>query len=339
MRKANPALKARRPNQAALDEFIEQITVDAYGEDEQLWAFRQAFEDGVAGPCGALVIGEPVLVVAFDYDGNERRGLTAQCSRPDGRKHVVAHPMSSFRTERKARGTWARIANGWGSHLFHRRLFLDLAAQPAVNRPKAITAHQQVELAVLSVKSQTARCRFLGSDRTVTLRSRRFWVPGEIVRVKSRKEWTYGNPHLSAEIESARIEAPALGLTPLRLEERGIWNPIQEYWGAEGEPIERWAKPIIARSPRQAFEMEQVLPGYDFSDPECDPIGVSNDLKDSGHAGGCVQSPDGTLWGGSPLSGRPCPPGESGFRSDRRGCNPPLRSGLPDRGIIAARRL
>ena len=108
-------------------------------------------------------------------------------------------------------------------------------------------------------------------------------MPGEIVRVKLRKDWTYGEPHLSAEIKSTRIDAPALGLTPLRLLERGTWDPIQEYWGEEGEPIERWVKPIIARGPRQAFEMEQVLPGYDFTDPECDPIGVSNDLKDSGN--------------------------------------------------------
>ena len=34
---------------ACLDELIEEITVDANGEDEQLWAFRQAFEDNVDG--------------------------------------------------------------------------------------------------------------------------------------------------------------------------------------------------------------------------------------------------------------------------------------------------
>jgi len=35
--------------------------------------------------------------------------------------------------------------------------------------------------------------------------------------------------------------------------------------------------------------MEQVLPGYDFNDPECDPIGVSNDLKDSGDTQGAYK--------------------------------------------------
>ena len=62
-----------------LEELIEEITVDAYGEDEQLWAFLQAFEDNLTVPCDGFVIGEPVSVIAFDYDGNERRGITAQC--------------------------------------------------------------------------------------------------------------------------------------------------------------------------------------------------------------------------------------------------------------------
>ena len=53
----------------ALDDLIEQIIVDAYGEDEQVWAFRQAFEDDVAVPCDAFVVGTPISVVKFDYDG------------------------------------------------------------------------------------------------------------------------------------------------------------------------------------------------------------------------------------------------------------------------------
>ena len=64
------------------------------------------------------------------------------------------------------------------------------ATQGKARREKSgsvIPAKQLLELAVLSVKSLTARCRFLGSDRIVSLRSRRPWVPGEIVRVKLRK--------------------------------------------------------------------------------------------------------------------------------------------------------
>jgi hypothetical protein len=75
---------------AALDELIEEITMDAYREQEQLWAFRQAFEENVALPAEGSIAGEPVVVVKFDYDGNERRGLTAKCRRLDGRKYVIA---------------------------------------------------------------------------------------------------------------------------------------------------------------------------------------------------------------------------------------------------------
>ena len=32
-----------------------------------------------------------------------------------------------------------------------------------------------------------------------------------------------------------------------------------EYWGEEGEPLDEWAKPIVARGKRPAFEMEQVI--------------------------------------------------------------------------------
>ena len=95
-----------------LDEMIAEITVDAYGDDEQLWAFRQAFEDDVTLPADGFVIWEPVSVIAVDYDGNERRGLTARCRRECrvaanigwGELHCclpeVAQPRSlSFRNE------------------------------------------------------------------------------------------------------------------------------------------------------------------------------------------------------------------------------------------------
>ena len=65
----------------ALDEMIEEISVDAYGDDEKLWAFRQAFEDNIELPADGFVIGEPISVIEVDYDGNERRGLTARCRR------------------------------------------------------------------------------------------------------------------------------------------------------------------------------------------------------------------------------------------------------------------
>lgn len=59
-----------------LDELIEHITVDAYG-DEGYWSFRQTFEELLRYPVTASVVGVEVTVTEIDFDGDERRGLTA----------------------------------------------------------------------------------------------------------------------------------------------------------------------------------------------------------------------------------------------------------------------
>jgi len=64
----------------AVDRLLEEILVDAYGEDEQLWAFRQAFVDEMPLPGEGTVIGEAVSVTRIDYDGNPQRGLRATCN-------------------------------------------------------------------------------------------------------------------------------------------------------------------------------------------------------------------------------------------------------------------
>jgi len=271
---------------ADLDHLIEEITVDAYNDDEKLWAFRQAFEDNVALPLDGFVIGEPVSVIEIDYDGNERRGLAARCRREDGSEHVVA--ASEVMLPQSTRGA---------RHLAAYRKWLGLEPYPSETpgpthrkRQHKATAEdldlsRSVELIPLYVKERAAHCRLLGSDRRITLRASRLWdvVPGEIVTVNPRKQWSYaGHPYLSGEIASTRLDVGALGLVPLRLEDTGTWDPREHYWGEEDDPIEDWAKPIIARGRRPEFEMEQVLPGDDPDDPFADPITESNDLKDAG---------------------------------------------------------
>jgi len=79
-----------KKSEAELNDLIEHIVVDAYGDDEQLWAFRQVMEDEIRLPADAFVMGESVTVLEIDYDGNERRGLTARCRREDGSEHRLA---------------------------------------------------------------------------------------------------------------------------------------------------------------------------------------------------------------------------------------------------------
>lgn len=72
-----------------LDELIDEITVDCYGEEEQVWAFLTAVEEELTSPIAATVVGAPVEVLAIDYDGDPRRGLIARCRR-DGVTYVVS---------------------------------------------------------------------------------------------------------------------------------------------------------------------------------------------------------------------------------------------------------
>lgn len=277
---------AREDNLADLDGLIEEIVVDAYDEDEQLSAFQQAFEDDVAMPADAFVIGEPVSVIAIHYDGNERRGLTARCRREDGSEHVVAAPDVLF----PQGSSGARYLAAYRKLLGLANYTADTPAPSSGKRRHNaamgdINLDKQVDLVALSVKERTARCRLLQSDRIITLRASGLWnlAPGEIVTVNPHKQWRYGgHPYLSGEIESTRLDVPALGLEPLRLQELGIWDPDEHYWGEEDDPIEEWAKPIIARGSRRQFELEQVLPGADPADPFADPIIEANDLRDAG---------------------------------------------------------
>ena len=270
---------------AALDELIEEITVDAYNDDEKLSSFSQVMADEVSFPCDGFVIGEPVSVLEVDYDGNERRGLTARCQRSDGSVHVVTAADLVFPKH-----------SGAARYFACYRRWLGLEPYPAEgSAPQRAARHKEaapdldqaapIELVTLSVKGKAARCRMLNGGQDVTFRAGGLndLIPGEILVVRPRKRWSYGgHPYLSGEIESARLEVSALGLVPLMLRDCGIWSPEEQYWGEEGELIETWAKPIIARGARRAFEMEQIIPGVDPDDFDCYPICESNDLKEAG---------------------------------------------------------
>jgi tetratricopeptide (TPR) repeat protein len=273
-------------NLMELDALIYEVIVDANGEDEQLWAFRQAFEDALALPADGFVIGEPVAVISFDYDGNQRRGLTARCRREDGSEHVVAAAEVAFPTNTKL-SRYLAAYRGW--------MGLDPypagGAAPArgTRRYKAKTGDldltSPIELIVLSVKKKAARCRLPESGRVVTLRAPRLskLVPGELAKIVPHKQWSYaGHSYLSGKVLSTRLDVATLGLVPLRLEQRGTWDPKEEYWGEEGEVLDHRAKAIIAWGPRQSFEMEQLLPMDDPDDPDGDPIIRSNDLDSAG---------------------------------------------------------
>lgn len=261
---------------AGTETLLDEILADAHGDDEQLRALRQACEDNVSLPADAFVLGEPVSVVSLDYDGNTRRGLTARCKRQDGTEHVVAAWTISF----------AAGSDG-ARHLAAYRMWLGIEPPPArkeepTRRPKRhkatdddIDLDAPVDLVVLAPKETAARCRILGTQREITLRSGETWtlVPGEIITVHARKTWRFANhPYLTGKVEGHRLDVPALDLVPLSLQDAVPWDPVVAYWREKDEPLEEWERLIIAHGPRTSFEMEQVLPGEDYDSWGDNPI-------------------------------------------------------------------
>lgn len=72
-----------------IDALIAEVVIDAYGDDEQLWSFRQWFEDSASFPFRATIAGVEIEVIDIDYDGDDRRGLVARCAR-EGQRHSVS---------------------------------------------------------------------------------------------------------------------------------------------------------------------------------------------------------------------------------------------------------
>ena len=66
---------------AALDALIEELTVDAYGDEEQLVGFLTGAEDALTVGETATVAGAEIRVVAIDCGPDARRGLLAVCER------------------------------------------------------------------------------------------------------------------------------------------------------------------------------------------------------------------------------------------------------------------
>ena len=77
-----------RKDKTDLDALIEEITVDAYDDDEQLMGFQNAFEEDANFPCQGTVVGEEVEVLSVSI-GDHRHELIATCERA-GRRYDVA---------------------------------------------------------------------------------------------------------------------------------------------------------------------------------------------------------------------------------------------------------
>jgi hypothetical protein len=74
---------------AGLDALIEQLTVDAYGDEEQLSGVLVGAEEALARGERATVVGVTVEVMSVDCGPDARTGLTARVRR-EGAMYEVA---------------------------------------------------------------------------------------------------------------------------------------------------------------------------------------------------------------------------------------------------------
>lgn len=168
------------------------------------------------------------------------------------------------------------------------RRLQELEGKAGPSFAEKLTAAPTIDLLALAVKQTGIRCRTLDDGRSVTLRpgpGLRTEAEAHILTVRPLKAWVHGRTtYLSGEVRGIRLDVAALKLVPLKLEDEWVWDPEEEYWGEEGEPIMDCFKPIIAAGKRPSFELEQILPGFDADDPASDPIGRAVDLHEAGDA-------------------------------------------------------
>ena len=134
-----------------------------------------------------------------------------------------------------------------------------------------VASLEAAEAAVLRRSVKAARVRVLATGEVLTVRAGDLWhvMPGHVVSLVLKRRWRHlGHLYGEGELRDARIDVPALGLPPLRLEERG--------------PLDH---PEAAG--RTAYEMEQALP-WTSPGSNFDPILVAVERKQRGDIRGAV---------------------------------------------------
>lgn len=153
--------------------------------------------------------------------------------------------------------------------------------KPRKPSPTPAVPGSTIEVAVLEFTPDGSVCRRLDDGSVVTCRvfiDDRYLVPGVVARVRVEKSWTFGQAYLAGRVEAHRVDLAPFGLKPLRLEPRGLLDPA-ELWEDDGEPRPEWLQAIVARGPREAFELERRVPG---AGKKRDPLLDAIDLLERG---------------------------------------------------------
>lgn len=91
--------------------------------------------------------------------------------------------------------------------------------------------------------------------------------------------WRY--PRFTPALSEQAQALAAAVTTPLGLEDRGPWDPEEEYWGEPGDPIEPLLRDVIVGGVRRSWEQERIEP-WDGSIEDDGPILAATELHARG---------------------------------------------------------
>lgn len=242
-----------------LDAIVDNVTAGIADDSEAMAAFFEAIRPLLKSPTLGLNLGHRVQLeeVAFE---TIRRGIVAVV-RVDGRLRQVAlldvaiPGKSKLAKHIRAYQRWAGVDH-----------------EPKKAGTKAeVSGEDVIEAAVLKVGMTSARLRPLGSTDEVTFKGTIVkLIPGQVATVQVKKRWNHRRfAYMSGAVEAIRIDVPALDLRPLGVRELGRDDP------SRGEPyddrlIALWEQ--VTAEPKPVYEMEKVIPGFDPSDWDNNPL-------------------------------------------------------------------
>jgi len=93
--------KTTRRSKAELDALVEEATIDAYGDEEQLMGFFSMIEENLALPFETTVLGVTVAVEKVELVGSVGGHIVAICKRGRHRQAIpiTALPLPSRRPD------------------------------------------------------------------------------------------------------------------------------------------------------------------------------------------------------------------------------------------------
>ncbi len=102
--------------------------------------------------------------------------------------------------------------------------------------------------------------------------------------------WRFKNTfYITGDTIGSRLDVAALGLEPLKLFDRGEFDPHDEDLLEDNDPFSEYYATVMARGVRQKYEMEQVLPFFDVENLDGDPILAAVEERENGNFSGARQ--------------------------------------------------